>query len=393
MKSAIAMCAVSAFAGAVFGVYVAGNITAESTLYGQETVTQPLGEAPVFEQFRDPRQGGVQQAADAPLSPEERINISVYAKGNRSVVNISTIARRSDFFFRLEPEEGSGSGWVYDKSGHIVTNNHVIAGSDLIEVTLFDGSSHQAKVVGTDPQNDIAVIKIDAEPAQLFPVNLGNSDNLLVGQKVFAIGNPFGLDRTMTVGIVSSLNRTFRSKTKRLMKNIIQLDAALNQGNSGGPLLNSGGNLIGMNTAIASRTGENTGVGFAVPVNTIGRVVPQLLQFGRVQRASLGVDVFWNTKGGLRIARVVPGGAADNAGLQGISIERGVRTIGGERYVYEKLNRDTADYILAINNERIEDTDDVQSILDRLKPGRQVTVTILREGRQIELPIVLGQEF
>lgn len=177
------------------------------------------------------------------------------------------------------------------------------------------------------------------------------------------------------------------------MKNIIQLDAALNQGNSGGPLLNSQGRLIGMNTAIASLTGENTGVGFAVPVNTISRVIPQLVQFGRVQRASLGVDVFMNTRAGLRIVRVVPGGAAEKAGLQGVSLERKVREIAGTRYIVEQLNREAADLLIAIDNKKIEDTDDVQSILDGLKPGNEVNVTISRKGRRLNVPVVLGQDF
>ena len=387
MKSVFLMCACSAFIGAIAGVYATSNLQFESQAFAQQTLTNPP-----LQQIREPARLNGNRPVDEALSPEEQINVSVYEKVNRSVVNISTIARRTDFFFRIEPEEGSGSGWVFDKQGHIVTNNHVIAGSDVIEVTLFDGSSHAAKVVGTDPQNDVAIIKIDVDATALFPVELGNSDRLLVGQKVFAIGNPFGLDRTMTVGIISSLNRTFRSKTRRLMKNIIQLDAALNQGNSGGPLLNSRGNLIGMNTAIASLTGENTGVGFAVPVDTIRRVIPQLIQFGRVQRASLGIDVFMNTRSGLRIVRVVPGGAAEEAGLQGVSLERKVRDIGGTRYIVEQLNRDAADLLLAIDDKEIEDTDDVQSILDGLKPGNQVTVTILRQGRRLSVPVVLGQD-
>ena len=214
----------------------------------------------------------------------------------------------------------------------------------------------------------------------------------MVGQKAFAIGNPFGLERTMTVGIVSSLNRTLRSKNRRLMKQIIQLDAALNQGNSGGPLLDNSGALVGMNTAIASLTGENTGVGFAVPVNTIGRVVPQLIQFGRVQRASLGVDMFWKTPRGLRIARVVPGGAADQAGLQGISVEREVLRRAGQLLRVERYNRDTADRIISISGTEIKDTDDVQDALDRFKPGQAVDVMIERDGDVSNVQVILGQE-
>ena len=395
MKSTIFLCALSAFFGALAGIYACSNLSIESAVVGQFANVITSNGSNEHQQFREPTNQAEDLAKlvlDDQLSPEEKINVAVYEKVNRSVVNISTIANRLDFMFRLEPEEGSGSGWVYDKVGHIVTNHHVIAGSDVIEVTLYDGSSHTAQVVGSDPQNDVAVLKIQAAPELLSPVDLGNSAKLLVGQKVIAIGNPFGLERTMTIGILSSLNRSLRSKTRRLMKNIIQLDAALNQGNSGGPLLNSSGKLIGMNTAIASLTGENTGVGFAVPVNTIERVVPQLLQFGKVQRASLGIDMFWRAREGLKIARVVPGGAAEQAGLKGIAIERGYRTVGGQRFVVERVNRETADQIVSIDDQQINDTDDIQSILDSRKPGQKVTVTVARNGNLVNIPVNLGQE-
>lgn len=380
MKSML-LCALSSFVGAVLAVYATANFNWEHAVLAAESklATQALEQRPV------------QAVAQTRLSAEERINVAVYENVNHSVVNISTVANRVNFMF-IEPEEGSGSGWVSDKQGHIVTNYHVVAGSDVIEVTLFDGSSHRAEIIGEDVQNDVAVLKIDVDPKLLFPVRLGNSAQLQVGQKVLAIGNPFGLERTMTVGIVSSLNRTLRSKNRRLMKQIIQLDAALNQGNSGGPLLDNSGALVGMNTAIASLTGENTGVGFAVPVNTIGRVVPQLIQFGRVQRASLGVDMFWKTPRGLRIARVVPGGAADQAGLQGISVEREVLRRAGQLLRVERYNRDTADRIISISGTEIKDTDDVQDALDRFKPGQAVDVMIERDGDVSNVQVILGQE-
>ena len=390
MKANLVLCALSACFGAVFGIYVHSNQSVLSTLRAQSN--QTFGnQTPVDQGFRNPEVGRVRKAKNQ-LSPEERINVAVYENVNRSVVNISTIARRVDFMFRLEPEEGSGSGWVFDGNGHVVTNYHVIAGSDAIEVTLFDGSSYSARVVGQDPHNDVAVLKINADRSLLSPVELGDSAGLLVGQKVFAIGNPFGLERTMTVGIVSSLNRTLRSKNKRLMKNIIQLDAALNQGNSGGPLLSSSGSLIGMNTAIASLTGENTGVGFAVPVNTIKRLVPQLIQFGKIQRASLGIDLYWRSDNGLRIATMVPGGAAEQAGLQGITIQRRVENRGGFQFVERTLNRETSDRILAIDDSIIATTDDVQKVLERLKPGQRVLVTVEREGAKLQIPVTLEIE-
>ena len=390
MKANLVLCALSACFGAVFGIYVHSNQSVLSTLRAQSN--QTFGnQTPVDQGFRNPEVGRVRKAKNQ-LSPEERINVAVYENVNRSVVNISTIARRVDFMFRLEPEEGSGSGWVFDGNGHVVTNYHVIAGSDAIEVTLFDGSSYSARVVGQDPHHDVAVLKINADRSLLSPVELGDSAGLLVGQKVFAIGNPFGLERTMTVGIVSSLNRTLRSKNKRLMKNIIQLDAALNQGNSGGPLLSSSGSLIGMNTAIASLTGENTGVGFAVPVNTIKRLVPQLIQFGKIQRASLGIDLYWRSDNGLRIATMVPGGAAEQAGLQGITIQRRVQNRGGFQFVERTLNRETSDRILAIDDSIIATTDDVQKVLERLKPGQRVLVTVEREGAKLQIPVTLEIE-
>lgn len=327
------------------------------------------------------------------FTPEEAVNIAVWDKCNRSVVNINTVANRIDYFFLSSvPEEGSGSGWVLDQRGYIVTNYHVVAGSDVIEVTLFNGQTFPASLVGSDPQNDIAVVKIDAPVDMLVPAQLGESSNLRVGQRVYAIGNPFGLERTMTVGIVSSLDRTMRSKTRRLMKNIIQIDAALNQGNSGGPLLDNQGTVIGMNTAIATLTGENTGVGFAVPVNTIRRVVPQLIQFGKVQRATLGIDMFWQAENGLGIARVIPDGPADRAGLKGIRVRREVRPYRGALVQIERLDREAADRITAIDGKAIANTDDLQEILDDRKPGELVNLTVVRRGRVLTVPITLGLE-
>lgn len=328
----------------------------------------------------------------ADYTTEERIGISVYENGNRSAVNIDTQINRSDVWFLESPGTGSGSGWVLDKQGHIVTNYHVIEDSSLITVTLFEGEPFPAQIVGVDPQNDIAILKIDAPQEMLFPLELGDSNGLRVGQKIFAIGNPFGLERTMTVGIVSSLGRTMRSKSGRLIKNIIQVDAALNQGNSGGPLLDKQGRLVGMNTAIATLTGENTGVGFAVPANTIRRVVPQLLQFGQVRRASLGIDLFFRTRGGMGIARVVPGGSADQAGLRGIRVEQVTRRINGFLVNSQNIDRSAADVIIAIEGQPIDSTDDLQTILDDLKPGQQVTVRVLRGGRLVDVPVTLGVE-
>ena len=328
------------------------------------------------------------------FSSEELNNISVYEKVNRSVVNINTTAfRRGVWFGDPEPQEGSGSGWVIDREGHIVTNHHVISGSDVITVTLFDGDPIPAEVVGSDKQNDIAVIKIKTDADRLFPVDIGESSDLRVGQKVMAIGNPFGLERTLTVGIVSSLGRTLRSKTKRLIKDVIQTDAALNQGNSGGPLLDNEGKVIGMNTAIASLTGENTGVGFAVPINTIKRIIPQIIEFGRAVRGTLGIDVFFKAEGGLGVGQVIENGPADEAGLQGLKVERvRERRANGITVEYLRPNRDKTDKIISIDGVSIESTDDYQAAMDSHKPGDIVDVVCERAGAQRTVKIRLGLE-
>ncbi|MCA9270764.1 MAG: trypsin-like peptidase domain-containing protein, partial [Planctomycetales bacterium] len=273
------------------------------------------------------------------MTPEERTNIFVYEKVNRSVVNITTVTVRADIFFREVPSEGSGSGSVIDKAGHILTNDHVIDEARTIMVTLHDGNSYEAKLVGKDAVNDIAVLKIEAPPEALFPVEFGDSARLRVGQKIYAIGNPFGLERTMTTGIISSLNRSLPSRTGRIMKQIIQLDAALNRGNSGGPLLNSRGQLIGMNTAIASRTGENTGVGFAIGSNAVGRVVPQLIRNGRVIRPDIGITRVMETENGLLVATLAEKGPAEEAGVRGFTLLRETQRRGPFVYDQTKIDR------------------------------------------------------
>ncbi len=269
-----------------------------------------------------------QAGVNAPMAPwpehsqEELINTNVYEACNRGVVNISTTLVRQTSFFTESSFEGSGSGAVIDKQGHITTNFHVIEGARDINVFLFDGNSYPAILVGADPDNDIAVLKISAPEELLFPIPLGDSTSLRVGQHIIAIGNPFGYERTMSTGIISSLNRSINSKTKRKIQSIIQVDAALNQGNSGGPLLNSRGQMIGINTAIATSTGDNAGIGFAIPGNTILRVVPQLIQNGRVSRPTIGIIQALETREGLLIRQITPNGPAEKAGLRGLKVTR-----------------------------------------------------------------------
>ncbi|HPP52194.1 MAG TPA: trypsin-like peptidase domain-containing protein, partial [Thermoguttaceae bacterium] len=262
----------------------------------------------------------------AELTPEERVNIGVYELCNRSVVHITTKSVREGalLLFAVEiPAEGEGSGVVLDRKGHILTNCHVVEGAQEIQVTLFNGKSYVGRLVGQDRVTDVAVLRIEAPPEELFPVMFGDSNRLRVGQRVYAIGNPFGFERTLSTGIISSLNRTLPSRSQaRTIKNVIQIDAAINPGNSGGPLLNTQGRMIGMNTAIASRTGESAGVGFAIPVNTIARVVPQLIENGRVRRPDVGILRVYQTERGLLVAALAPGGAAEKAGIRGPQVIR-----------------------------------------------------------------------
>ncbi|MFN0053740.1 MAG: S1C family serine protease [Planctomycetales bacterium] len=321
------------------------------------------------------------------LSREEQINIAVYENVNRSVVHITTRGARPDRFFMLEvPTEGSGSGSVLDKAGHILTNNHVIDGARQVQVTLSDGQSYDARFVGTDTVNDVAVIKIEAPPEALHPVVFGDSRRLRVGMRVFAIGNPFGLERTLTTGIISSLNRTLQIHESRSVKSIIQIDAAINPGSSGGPLLDAHSRLIGMNTAIATKTGQSAGVGFAIPVSHIARIVPQLIERGKVIRPEIGISKVYETEQGLLIFKLIPGGPAERAGLRGpqvVSRRKGP-------FVVESIDRAAADLIVAVNGEKVASADDFLSLIEAQEPGTKVTLTIIRQGQEQQVSVTLG---
>ncbi len=326
------------------------------------------------------------------LTPEEMVNVQVYDSRNLGVVYISTKSIRPDSFLTVSAVEGSGSGSVIDKQGHVLTNHHVIEGARDINVTLFNGESYPGELVGQDPENDIAVVKINAPLNQLYPIPLGDSTNLRVGQRILAIGNPFGLERTMTDGIISSLNRQLPSRNKRTMKSIIQIDAALNQGNSGGPLLNTRGELIGMNTAIATNTGDNTGIGFSIPVNTIKRVVPQLIANGRVIRPTIGITRVYETEEGIGVlvVTVTPGGPADKAGIQGFRVVRKTVRRAGIPFEQEFVDQSSADLIIGIDGVRISKADDLLTIIENKKDGDQVVLSIVRKGKQVSVPVTLG---
>ncbi|NDD62780.1 MAG: PDZ domain-containing protein [Acidobacteria bacterium] len=327
------------------------------------------------------------------VASDEKNNQEVYAAFSPGVVNITSTVIVQDWF-NAYPQQGNGSGSVLDKEGHILTNFHVIQDAEKLEVTLSNTHNYTARVLGVDPDNDLAVIRIDAPPAELVPVPLGDSKAVFVGQKVLAIGNPFGLDRTLTTGIVSGLSRPIRSEfTNRLIEGAIQTDAAINPGNSGGPLLNSRGQIIGINTMIYSPSGGSVGIGFAVPVDTARRVVNDILQFGRVRKPKLGLSPIpvserlaqileLPVREGLLIAEVTPGGAAAKAGLRGASeqvrIGRYLVPIGG-------------DIIVGIEGQAVRTTDDLDRILNSKKIGDRVQVEILRGRNRQTVAVTLAE--
>ena len=327
----------------------------------------------------------------AELQPNERISIQVYERCNKSVVNIDTQKTYNIFLLGQIDEPGAGSGIVLDKEGHILTNHHVIANVDAATVTLFNGESYEAKLVGIDPITDMAVIRINAPPAMLFPINFGDSSKLLVGQQIFAIGNPFGLERTLTSGLISSLNRSMPSRVEgRSIRGLIQTDAAINPGNSGGALLDTQGRLIGINTAIASKSGGSHGVGFAIPSKTVLRIVPQLLRNGKVNRGETGIDAVREVTRessdgkkiqGLLVSVLAENGPAEKGGLRGAKLVR-VRGI---------LQRDVseADVIIAVEGVPTKSVDDFTAIIDERIPGDRIELDVFREGKIIKITVTL----
>jgi len=324
------------------------------------------------------------------LDAEEQNNILVYRKNIPSVVNVTSRTLTFDFFYGQVPQEGQGSGFVIDKDGHILTNYHVIADARQLEVTLHNRKKYKATVVGTDPAHDLAVIQIKAP--DLVPAVLGDSHGLQVGQKVYAIGNPFGLSGTMTRGIVSSI-RPVREPNGATIDQAIQTDAAINPGNSGGPMMNWHGEVIGINTMILSNVGQNSGVGFAIPINTAKAVLNDLMTLGRVRRPALGVrtipitpelaeEIGLASDYGLLIVQVVPGGAADAAGLHG----------GTERaYLGNTPIMLGGDLIVAIDDQKIEDQDDLAQVMNNHRAGDTVKVTIFRGKKKMEVTVNLSE--
>jgi S1-C subfamily serine protease len=324
------------------------------------------------------------------VEADEQVNIRVYASVNKSVVNITTESEAGGLFGD-ETSTGTGSGFVIDRQGHIMTNYHVVEGTEdgagNVQVTLFDGSTFDARVVGLDASNDVAIVTIKAPSEKLFPVAMGDSSRLQVGQKILALGNPFGLERTLTSGIISSLDRSFKAKNGRTIKGIIQTDAAINPGNSGGPLLNAKGEVIGMNTAIISQVGQSAGISFAVPINAIVRIIRPLIEQGRVIRADLGVTRVLATNKGLLVLSLAEGGPADRAGIQPIRTR--IDHYGGIRF--RRLDPDTADVIVAVDAKRVTNVDELLTQVEAHVPGEVARVTVLRDGRLVDVMVTLGQ--
>ena len=322
--------------------------------------------------------------APAELGPDERATISVFERATRSVVFIANTAIQRDFWSldTMEVPQGSGSGFIWNKQGHIVTNFHVIYGANSIKVTLADRSEHQAKLVGADPDHDLAVLQIQSSDSALEPLAVGASHDLRVGQKVLAIGNPFGLDHTLTTGVVSALGRTIKSMSQRTIEGVIQTDAAINPGNSGGPLLDSAGRLIGVNTQIISPSGAYAGIGFAVPADTVNRIVPELIKHGKLIRPGLGVSLVpdamarrWGIKGVI-IGKVARGGSADRAGL------RGVRETATGRI-------ELGDVLVAVESKSVETMDDLMDEMEKYKVGDRVKVGIMRNNKRQTVDVTL----
>ena len=344
---------------------------------------QPLIERVLIGLYTEPRS----ITPRGELGADERNNIDIFRQASPSVVYITTLSRQVDLWRRrlAEVPRGTGSGFIWDRQGHIVTNFHVLEGASAANVTLSDHSVYQAELVGYSPEYDLAVLRIDVPAARLVPVPIGSSRDLVVGQKVFAIGNPFGLDQTLTTGIISALNRSIAGAGGRPIDNVIQTDAAINPGNSGGPLLDSAGRLVGVNTAIYSPSGAYAGIGFAVPVATVNRVVPQLIAQGRYQIPEIGIvsddqvsrDVLRRLSvQGLLVLDVKAGSPAAAAGIRStVQTRRGAIRLG--------------DIIQMINDVPINNTDDLYRALASQQFGDTVSVQLLRDDAKLTLEILL----
>lgn len=314
------------------------------------------------------------------LAAFEQTAAEVFKAAAPSVAYIFTETSSRSVFGRQTVSQGTGSGFVWDQAGHVITNNHVIKGARRVFVRFDSGDTEPARIIGTSPDHDLAVLKVNKSAASLQPIPVGRSDNLKIGQAVFAIGNPFGLSRTLTTGIVSALGRTLPAQNGREIQGVIQTDAAINPGNSGGPLIDSAGRLIGVNTAILSRTGSYAGIGFAVPVDTVNRIVPQIISRGKPARPGIGVSVAPEELSaqlgiaGVVIIAVQPGGPAERAGLIGI----------------DRQNEQLGDVILAVNDTPVFTVAELTAALEKIGVGKAATLTVQRGGRTREITLEIA---
>jgi len=390
----LAVAAVAAAAALAIGAGVAAFVAAPrmasaAAAQAAQQVAAPLSESA-------PATGGDIGVASEPIPvqyiaaaagalADEQNNIEVYDRVNKSVVYITTVTLEYSFFFEAMPQEGTGSGIIIDTEGHVLTNYHVVKGADQLRITLSDGTELEGRLTGSDPENDLAVVKFDPKGRVVVPVSFGSSDNLRVGQKVLAIGNPFGLDRTLTTGIISALNRPLEnSEENTVIRSTIQTDAAINPGNSGGPLLNSRGELIGINSAIYSPSGASAGVGFAIPVNTARRVVEELLRYGVVRRGWIDITPIQLFPALVRYFRLPvasgvlvseAGAAARQAGLRGGDQASAVRY--GRTIIYGG-----GDIIVEVAGQKVASYSDLLGALEQTKPGEVVSVKVIRAGQE-----------
>jgi S1-C subfamily serine protease len=334
--------------------------------------------------LNDPRAVARPVTTRGELWSDEKATITLFRQASPAVVNITAVGVQRDLFTLnlYQIPQGTGSGFVWDQNGNVITNFHVIQHADAAQVTLADQSNWKARIVGAAPDKDLAVLRIDAPHARLHPIPIGSSKDLQVGQSVFAIGNPFGLDQTLTTGVISALNREIESITRRPIQGVIQSDAAINPGNSGGPLLDSAGRLIGVNTAIYSPSGASAGIGFAIPVDTVNRIVPELIRSGKVVRPGLGVQIADEQiaqrlgLSGVLVVDVARGSAAAKAGIQPTRRDAEGRLRLG-------------DVITAIDGKKVSNPNDLYLLLENYRIGESVTLSLLRDGKPMQAKIAL----
>ncbi len=334
--------------------------------------------------LNDPRAAPRAVMPRGELLSDERSTIALFRQASPAVVNITAIGVERDLFTLnlYQIPQGTGSGFVWDTRGNVITNFHVIQNADAAQVTLADQSNWKARVVGAAPDKDLAVLRIDAPANRLHPIPIGTSKNLQVGQSVFAIGNPFGLDQTLTTGVISALNREIESVTRRPIQGVIQSDAAINPGNSGGPLLDSAGRLIGVNTAIYSPSGASAGIGFAIPVDTVNRIVPELIRSGKITRPGMGIQIADEQ-------------IAQRLGVTGVLVVDVVRGSAAARTGIRPTRRDSdgrlrlGDIIIAIDGKKVESPNDLYLLLEKYKVGDAVTISMLRDGRTVQTKVTL----